>query len=575
MAARLRLPAADVNVISGDPALPGRSITLIQSTISTTVEDDFSPRGQITSRGAVRIVADARLDNRAALCAAVGLPSLDSISDETLILCAYERWGRECASRLRGDFAFIIFDEARQLVLACRDPFGVRILAYARDGDRIVIASTIGAVEGALRRRPKPNLEYLENFIRGTDAWMPGPTAYDTIYWIPPAHQIEICRDSFTVARYDKIRPVPPRNRKPAEVFAEFRSLLTAAVETRLRGKSPLGFMVSGGFDSSSILRLANTAVDEGRCPAKLRSYSAVYDRFTEADDRPYLTSVLTSCQHVAATLLPWDDERWTVAGLDGRDGAPFEEPPRGPRSFGPVIARRAAADGCQIMVGGLWADQLLFGSPYSFGRLLWDLPLGPMVREARAFLAESAAVALTRSLVPGGVLRVRRLAAALGLADPPVRAAGSLLLRRVVHGRHAGIMVDAARTSKWVGVENRLPFLDRDLQEFVMSLPSEYFFEGGRSKRLLREGLRDTLPPEFQQRRHVAHAGRFVFEAMKAERDEIARHLRSPLVVQKGLVPAAVVRRLVETLWSDSPTGPIPAIQRLLTAEIWLRDQE
>ncbi len=574
MERQLRIPAADINVKwTARSTASGPFLALLQSTISTTAEDDFHSTSEVTSDQSAWIVADARLDNRAALSAALGVSTQNS-TDEALILAAYRRWGKACGRHLRGDFAFILWDETRQIVLACRDPLGVRTLVYATEDDRVAVASTIAGVLSVLARKPKPNFEYLRMFLKGLGSRSPGPTAHESIYHVPPGHQLEVDRGTLSVKRYDELRPVRLAVHNPADVFAEFRTRLTAAVESRLRGKSPIGFTVSGGFDSSAILCLADAAVESGRCSSALRSYSAVFKRFKEADEGPYLNSVLASCPRVTATVLPWDDEPWSVARLDGRDGFPLEEPPRSARFFEVLLARHAARDGCRVLLRGAWADQLLISSAYEQPRLLWDLPIGKMAQEARHFLRGATAMSLFRSVAPGVLLRIRRLAAALGGAEAPERAPASMIRHRFVHGRDAALLAYASRTARWLGIEYRMPFLDRDLQEFVLSLPAEYFFEQGRWKRLLREGLRDDLPPEYQDRQHVAYIGRFVLAGMQAARDEIVAYLRSPLIVEIGLVSADGVRRLVNSLSGSATTAPIGPIQRMLAVEIWLRHQ-
>lgn len=574
LAMRLRLPAADVNVswtLRGSESR--HALALFQSTISTTHEDDLIPDSELTSVGSARVVADARLDNRSALAAALELSSLHEVSDESLILRAYHRWGTQCGSHLRGDFAFIIWDDARDLVLACRDPFGVRSLAYARDDDRLVIASTIAGVRSVLRIRPRPNGDYLRKFLDGSADVMPGSTAYDSIFWVPPGHQITShAGPSFTLARYDEVRPSRLGARPPADVFGEFRSLLTTAVERRLRAKGPVAFTVSGGFDSSSVLCLASAAVEAGRSDVELRSYSAVFHRYKEADERSYLAAVLASCPQVTAAVLPWDDERWSLARFDASDGFPLEDPPRGARFLEVPLARLALHDGCRVVLRGAWADQLLLSGAYEQGQLLWDLPLRTMAREARHFWKDLPAASLLRSAVPGAALRVRRLGARLGLSPPPERAPARMLRRRFVHGRDAGLLAHANRTARWLGIEYRMPFLDRDLHEFVMSLPAEYFFEDGKWKRFLREGLRDVLPAAYQDRRHVAYLSRFVLAGMQADRDAIAGYLASPMVVDMGLRSAAEVSDLVSGLSAVPASSQLGPLHRLLAVEIWLR---
>ena len=97
------------------------------------------------------VAADARLDNRGELCSAFGLRPSErgAIDDAELVLRAFKRWGRDCADRLLGDFAFAVYDERKRELFLARDPVGVRPLYYALGERRLVFGTSVESVLAA------------------------------------------------------------------------------------------------------------------------------------------------------------------------------------------------------------------------------------------------------------------------------------------------------------------------------------------------------------------------------------------------------------------------------------------
>src|SRR5262245_20600165 len=96
--------------------------------------------------GDLAITADARIDNRDELTAALGLPPHSGVTDSMLILLAYEHWGEHCPEKLLGDFAFAIWDGRKRVLFCARDHFGVKPFYYCHSGRLFAFASEIKAL---------------------------------------------------------------------------------------------------------------------------------------------------------------------------------------------------------------------------------------------------------------------------------------------------------------------------------------------------------------------------------------------------------------------------------------------
>lgn len=554
-------------------AATGPAVSLFESRIDTLPEDQRTSPAALDQGGRV-LVADVRLDNRADLARALGENAAHPWSDARWVLAAYDRWGTDCARHLRGDFAFIVWDERNALLFAARDLFGVRGLLYSHDGDRLVGASTISGVLAGLGRRPPPNTRFLQNFIYGRPEAVARHTAFESVFRVPAAHRLIASNGNVSVAAYDRLQPAVVVVRTHQEAAEQFRWLLRDAVETRLRARDRVAFRVSGGFDSSSALLLANQAVEEGRCSLELRSYSAIFERTPEADEREYLDAVLSRCRHVTPTRLALDDGVWSIELLAEGDGLPLEEPAEGSRGHLEPLTRRAVCDGCNVIIGGTWADQLLFRNPFAFTELMWDLPVTAIPCEWRHFRPFVTARGLLKA-GPALLRRAARASAKAGIGHPPEWAHTMLLRHRFIHSRHAAVMNYFDRIARHTSAEVRYPYLDRRLHEFVMGLPPQFLFVGGVKKRLLRQAMADLLPPSFQTRSRFGAVTRLMVTGLNRQHVEVVDLLKFPSIVRRGLVPGKYVARLVRQIAPDMSSENMVRLQRLLAAELWLRKQD
>ncbi|GIJ46754.1 asparagine synthase [Virgisporangium aliadipatigenens] len=234
-------------------------------------EDDGDDQPVCASVGDVVVVADAVLTNRPALCRALGLPDDRNLADAHLVLHAYLRWGDRCWQRLRGGFAGAIADRRRGGVLVARDHLGTRPLHVYRDGGRVCFASTAVAVTGFDGVPVAPDLERAKEFLglvaSTRRSWFRdvSPVPRATALWITP--------DGVRERTYWTFEHRPVRHGSAAEHAEELRDALDEAVRARVRRRrGPVGVLLSGGLDSTSVAATAAGAL----APEPVRSYTSV-----------------------------------------------------------------------------------------------------------------------------------------------------------------------------------------------------------------------------------------------------------------------------------------------------------
>jgi asparagine synthase (glutamine-hydrolysing) len=178
-----------------------------------------------------------------------------SQTDSEVILYAYREYGVECLSRLRGMFAFAIWDEPRRRLLIARDRLGKKPVFYTTDSDGIAFASEPKAFLADPSFSSTPNPVALSAYL--TYQYVPAPmSAFEGVHKLPPAHYLLVEDGCVTVRRYWKLSYGNKRNITEAEAVDELRSRLREAVRIRLVSDVPLGAFLSGGIDSGAIVAL-------------------------------------------------------------------------------------------------------------------------------------------------------------------------------------------------------------------------------------------------------------------------------------------------------------------------------
>ncbi|HEX4695226.1 asparagine synthetase B family protein [Sphingomonas sp.] len=539
------------------------------------------------------LVADARLDNRQDLCAALGIGAEEAqrLPESALIMQSLERWGVECVDRLRGDFAFAWWDSAEQRLVLARDFFGGRPLHFHRGNGFFAFASMPKGLHALSEVPLGPDAEAVAGFL----AVMPESgtrTFFQDIERVPPASVCIVTPESVSLQRY--WNPAPRSLALSREGYASaVRAQLEKATVARLRGvNGRVASHLSGGLDSSAVAATAaRLLAPDGRVVAFTAVPRAGYDgrlgpgRFGDEGDHaaavaalhPNLEHILIRSGHRSPVeridrhffiyerpLLNLCNAVWSDAIMDavkGRGISVLLTGQFGNTSFSYSGLERLPellAGGRLIRLCRLMLRLRRTGMPlrstasHALGPLLpaWLRTAVDRLRGRRTTISDYSAID------PSAAERVRGDARAVGrdfsdrLRRDPVAA------RLWTIGRFDPGPYQKGYLAEW-GVDVRDPTGDRDLVELCLSIPLDAFLAGDRARGLARDAFADRLPPAVidETRKglqavdwhHGLVAGR---EALCDEVDRI-----SQLAEAEGLIDTQMLSRLAadwpETDWN------------------------
>jgi asparagine synthase (glutamine-hydrolysing) len=189
-------------------------------------------------------------------------------SDSEIALHLYEELGAHCVQQLRGEFAFVLWDEANQTLFAARDRFGIKPLYYAVHDDTLYLASEIKALFAA----GVPARWDQESFYQAaTGPPMSDRTLFDGVRQVPPGHYLAATTNGMRILRYWEFN-YPPADELAADMrdesafVEEFAAVFEEAVRMRMRADVPVGCYLSGGLDSCAVLgfaaRLSSSSIE-------------------------------------------------------------------------------------------------------------------------------------------------------------------------------------------------------------------------------------------------------------------------------------------------------------------------
>ncbi|AUS99144.1 asparagine synthase (glutamine-hydrolyzing) [Nostoc sp. CENA543] len=179
--------------------------------------------------------------------------------DSEIALHLYDEFGTQCLHHLRGEFAFIIWDQRNELLFAARDRFGIKPLYYATYNNTLYVASEVKALFAA----GVPARWDRDAFWQDTWGVLPsGRTLYANVHQVPPGYYLLASHAGIRLHRYwdfdyPEIDHCLAQQQTPEDYIQQLRHALDEAIQLRLRADVPVGCYLSGGLDSSTVLGMA------------------------------------------------------------------------------------------------------------------------------------------------------------------------------------------------------------------------------------------------------------------------------------------------------------------------------
>jgi asparagine synthase (glutamine-hydrolysing) len=525
-------------------------------------------------------------------------------TDTEVIVHAYEEYGAECASRLRGMFAIAVWDtEARSLTLM-RDRVGIKPLYYYKGKDSLIFASEFKAILKDPSVPKELNSQAIDRFLMF--CYTPGPeTLLKGICKLGPGHVLTLKDSDLTIRQYwDLVFSDGRDARSFEESKEELLDLLRESAKIHMLSDVPVGILLSGGVDSTALLNLSAGERD------RLSTFTIGFGGESFADERAHAGR--------AARRFGTDHHEMTIGPEDFRDFLPryvwhMEEAVCEPPAISLYYVSKLARDhGVKVLISGEGGDEA-FAGYQDYRNLVWlerlKRALGPLRGSAGKIFASL-----------GGHARFQRFAKYAPLMTAPLetyylsraatpftffnRECASLYTPEFARGIDRGLsrkpadecfektgprddlsrmlyvdtktwlpddlLVKADKITMANSVELRVPLLDHKVMEFAASLPSRYKLKGFTTKHILKEAFRGQVPEEIIKARKMGFPvpyARWFQHELKGYVNDI---LRDAKTLSRGYFePKAITEMLTR---HESHPVYSKEIFSLLTLELWHR---
>ena len=517
-------------------------------------------------------------------------------SDTEVLLRAYQHWGDKVVDKLRGMFAFAIWDSKNQRLYMARDRFGEKPLFLRQDGESLFFASEIKALLQLPQPKPGVNLSAVWDFL--AYRYVPGPkTLFDGIRKLNPGTCATWEKGKLTERRYWSApdRESPPEKTPERDVVNTFLGRLDEAVKLQMVSDVPFGAFLSGGLDSSTIVALMT------RHNTNVRTFSVGFGEggYSELGYASVVAKHFGT-QHHELTV-NFDDIVANLPKLVGYRDAPISEP-----SDIPIyMLAKEASKTVKMVLTGEGSDEILGGYPkHVYERFVQGYQLLPgyirnnliaPLTQSLPYEFRRAKTAVTNLNIEDWRERYVRWFGALnhterdeltvlrmhegaqGDAAPPFDAArDSTTLRRILYFDQTSWLPDnllerGDRMTMAASIESRVPFLDHELATYVSSLPDSYRVKGMKTKWILRQAGKSLIPDAILERPKVGFRVPVNKWFQGPLKEYLVDHLKSGDSKTRAYYDNQVLDRMLDD-HIDGRQNHEKLLWALLNLEIWHR---
>jgi asparagine synthase (glutamine-hydrolysing) len=525
-------------------------------------------------------------------------------SDTEVIVHLYEEYGRDCLEKLRGMFGFAIWDSKKKSLFLARDRVGIKPLYYYMGANFLCFASEMKAilVDPAVRRELDPAM--IDRFL--TYFYMPGTsTLLRNFFKLEPGHSLLVQDGKIQIRRYWDLDFQPGQDhRSPQTLEREVVELLDEAVQLHMISDVPVGFLLSGGVDSTAMLSLASKKTDK-----TTSSYTIGFAHPGVVDERPFA--------RMAAEQF---GSKYFEVSITAQEFASFlpqyvwymEEPVCEPASVALYYVSKLASQHVKVLISGEGGDEA-FAGYHNYMYLSWveaiKKKLGPfrgavsrgmalvgqmtdsrvLKKYAPLFDAGLDEHYLSRTSSPFNYFNRTRSAIYSEQMSQCVGESGSAwITRNLVAGKCADgplekmlyidtktwlpddLLIKADRMTMANSVELRVPFLDHKLLEFAARLPGNQKVRGFQMKYLLKKALANHVPPAILRRRKEGFPNPSASWLVHELKDMVADILLDSKSITRGYFQRPAIEELIKR--NSQSLRYTPEVFSLLVLELWHR---
>jgi len=500
-------------------------------------------------------------------------------SDTEILPHLYTEYGDALLEHVGGMFVFALWDKKKKRLLIARDRFGEKPLYYGIFGGKLIFGSEPKTLLKHPDVTPELDLEALRQYL--SFDYVPAPLSiYKGISKLPAAHKMVLENGEVTIARYWSLSfKKPARTPSIKEASQHVKDLLSDAVRRQLVSDVPLGILLSGGVDSSTVAAFAVQHASE-----KVKTFSIGFEE-DSFDESKFAREV---ARHLGTEHYEDRLSVETAADLIGEIGHWLDEPLSDASLLPTFLLSRFVRRHVTVALGGDGGDEIFAGYPMYYGHKMaqiYDaLPafvrksvIEPVVNslpvssknlsfdyKAKRFVAAASYDTVTRhhswfgSFSIGEQEHLLTREVLTNTSADIYRGAKDLLATCDAESRleqmqfldmnfymAEDILTKVDRASMAVSLEVRAPFLDPRVAEYAACLPPEYKLRGNKGKYILKEAVKDLLPKTILQRPKKGF-GIPVAEWLRGKLNPLLRDMLSPeRLKRQGLFDPAYVGKL------------------------------
>ena len=446
-------------------------------------------------------------------------------SDTEVILAAYKTYGRNCVNKFIGMWAFAIYDETAGELFCSRDRFGIKPFYYLLDGSRFYFGSEIKALKASPIFHNDVNLGQIGRGLQLGWVCFKDETYFESVKSLEAASNLVFKNGEITIQKYWELNDRSEKELSPSEAIHVFREMLQESISQHLRSDVEIAICLSGGIDSSSL-----TGLIKEQYPGKeFKTYSIYYDGPGEVDERPFINAVNSK----VGGLVPFQyrPSEGEIQSMFHDIMYHVEVPASGSSNFSHFfLIKKIHEMGIKVVVDGQGADEYLGGYMHSMYRYQADLirrfKIVSLIKNLSANYSRqdqklSELLAYIGKTFLSLIMDERSLyqfeyknyypyvikngvdSGLENLDQSPFKdKLNGFLYQLLSVSSLPTILHYVDKMTMAHSVESRVPLLDHRLVEFAFTLPNELKINKATTKYVLREAVKDLLPPMVYQRR-------------------------------------------------------------------------
>lgn len=537
-------------------------------------------------------------------------------SDTEILPHLYEEYGDALIDHVNGMFAFSLWDTRAKKLIIARDRFGEKPLYYGMFDGKLIWASEPKALLAHPSVKPELDLNALRHYV--SFDYVPAPMSiFKGVSKLPAAHMLVVDKGEMRVRRYWDLTWGPtnfslseksngsavPANLSLPDSAAELRDLLSDAVRMRLVSDVPLGILLSGGIDSSTVAAFATRHATE-----RVKTFSIGFEE-DSFDESKYARLV---AKHLDTEHYEDKLSSTTAGDLIGEIGKWLDEPISDGSLIPTYLLARFVRKYVTVALGGDGGDELFAGYPmyYAHGiaakysalpgfvrsgiiepivnalpvstnNLSFDYKAKRFIRAAKfddvarhhswfgSFSTDQHEKLFAKHVMTATETDIYRSVRELVNASDAKKVVERMQYADINYYLAEDILTKVDRAAMAVSLETRAPFLDPRVGQFAASIPVEFKLKGKSGKVILKEAMKDLLPHEILHRPKKGF-GIPIAEWLKGRLNPLMHDMLAPERLEsQGLFNAGYVGRLIREHESGAASHH-KELWTLLVFELW-----